>query len=261
MMHRMPTVTGESDNRIYQLEVQPAPILRTKALTIHFGGLVALDGVNLELGKDEILGIIGPNGAGKSTLINVISGVYLPSSGRVFFDGRDVTPLPAHARCRMGIGRTFQLIHPLTDLNALENIMVAALFGRGMNLREARKEAIAIADSLGLADLNRDVSSLTALEIKKMEIARALASRPKVLFLDEIMAGLNIDETDEIIAAARKIRSCGVALCVVEHVMSVIRKLTDRVVVLDGGRVIANGPYEEVSSNDRVIKAYLGEED
>ncbi|HDJ30016.1 MAG TPA: ABC transporter ATP-binding protein [Candidatus Acetothermia bacterium] len=237
------------------------PILRTDALTIRFGGLVALDGVDLELGKDEILGIIGPNGAGKSTFINVVSGVYPPSSGRVFFDGRDVTSLPAHARCRLGIGRTFQLIHPLTDLNALQNIMVAALFGRGMNLREARKEAIAIADFLGLPNPERDVSSLTALEIKKMEIARALASRPKVLFLDEVMAGLNIDETDEIIDAAREIRARGVALCVVEHVMSVIRKLTDRVVVLDGGKVIADGPYEQVSSNERVISAYLGEED
>ena len=236
------------------------PILKTEGLTIHFGGLVALNRVNLELNKDEILGIIGPNGAGKSTFINVVSGVYPPSSGRVFFDGRDVTPLPAHVRCRLGIGRTFQLIHPLTDLSALQNIMVAALFGRGMSLREARREAAAIADSLGLSGLDRDVSSLTALEIKKLEIARALASHPKVLFLDEVMAGLNIDETDEIIDAVREIRARGVALCVVEHVMSVIRKLTDRVVVLDGGRVIADGPYEQVSNNERVISAYLGEE-
>ena len=238
----------------------PVPILKTEALTIHFGGLVALDGVDLELRKDEILGIIGPNGAGKSTFINVVSGVYPPTSGRVIFDGKDVTSLPAHVRCMLGIGRTFQLIHPLTDLSALQNIMVAALFGRSMNLREARKEAIAIADSLSLSNPDRDVSSLSALEIKKMEIARALASRPKVLFLDEVMAGLNIEETDEIIGDAQEIRNRGVALCVVEHVMSVIRRLTDRVVVLDGGQVIADGPYEEVSNNERVISAYLGEE-
>ena len=237
------------------------PVLKTESLTIHFGGLVALDGVNLELGKDEILGVIGPNGAGKSTFINVVSGVYLPTSGKVFFDGEEVTLQPAHKRCRLGIGRTFQLIHPLTDMTVLQNIMVAALFGRGMNQKQARAEARAIGDSLGLSGLERDVSSLTVLEVKKMEIARALASQPKVLFLDEVMAGLNVDETDQLIAAVREIRMRGVAICVVEHVMSVIKQLTDRVVVLDGGAVIADGPYEQVSSNERVISAYLGEED
>ena len=236
-------------------------ILKTEALSIRFGGLVALDGVNLELGKDEILGVIGPNGAGKSTFINVVSGVYLPTSGKVFFDGQDVTLQPAHKRCRLGIGRTFQLIQPLTDMTVLQNIMVAALFGRGINQKQARAEASAIGESLGLSGLDRDVSSLTVLEVKKMEVARALASRPKVLFLDEVMAGLNVDETSQLINAVQEIRTSGMAICVVEHVMSVIRQLTDRVVVLDSGRIIAEGPYEEVSSDARVISAYLGEED
>ncbi len=236
-------------------------ILETKSLSIRFGGLVALGGVDLELGRDEILGVIGPNGAGKSTFINVVSGVYLPTSGKVFFNGRDVTLQPAHERCRLGIGRTFQLIHPLADMTVLQNIMVAALFGRGMNQKQARVEAHTISESLGLRDLNRNVSSLTVLEVKKMEIARALASRPQVLFLDEVMAGLNVDETDQLIAAVLGIRSRGMAICVVEHVMSVIRQLTDRVVVLDGGRIIAEGRYEDVSGNPRVISAYLGEED
>jgi len=236
-------------------------ILKTEALSIRFGGLVALDGVNLELGKDEILGVIGPNGAGKSTFINVVSGVYLPTSGKVFFDGQDVTLQPAHKRCRLGIGRTFQLIQPLTDMTVLQNIMVAALFGRGINQKQARAEASAIGESLGLSGLDRDVSSLTVLEVKKMEVARALASRPKVLFLDEVMAGLNVDETSQLINAVQEIRTRGMAICVVEHVMSVIRQLTDRVVVLDSGRIIAEGPYEEVSSDARVISAYLGEED
>lgn len=237
------------------------PVLETKSLTIHFGGLVALNKVQLELEKDEILGIIGPNGAGKTTLINVISGVYLPSSGKVFFDGRDITELPAHTRCRLGIGRTFQLIHPLEDLNSLQNIMVAALFGQGAGLKEARKRAQEIGEFLGLSRLERNVSNLTVLEVKKMEIARALASQPKLLFLDEVMAGLSVDETEEMIAAVRKIRARGIAICVVEHVMSVIKELTDRVVVLDGGAVVAEGPYEEVSSNPRVISAYLGKEE
>jgi branched-chain amino acid transport system ATP-binding protein len=236
-------------------------ILKTESLTIHFGGLVALDGVDLELEAGEILGVIGPNGAGKSTFINVVSGVYLPTSGKVFFDGRDITLQPAHKRCRLGIGRTFQLIHPLTDMTVLQNIMVAALFGRGMNQRQARAEATSIGESLGLFGLDRDVSSLTVLEVKKMEIARALASRPKVLFLDEVMAGLNVEETNQLIDAVKEIRTRGMAICVVEHVMSVIRQLTDRVVVLDSGQIIAEGLYEEVSSNARVISAYLGKED
>jgi len=236
-------------------------ILRTQALSIRFGGLVALDGVDLELGKDEILGVIGPNGAGKSTFINVVSGIYLPTSGKVFFDDQDITLQPAHKRCRLGIGRTFQLIHPLTDMSVLQNIMVASLFGRGTNQRQASAEAHAIGESLDLRDLERDVASLTVLEVKKMEIARALASRPKVLFLDEVMAGLNVDETNQIIAAVKEIRSRGMAVCIVEHVMSVIRQLTDRVVVLDGGQIIAEGDYEEVSNNARVISAYLGKED
>jgi len=236
-------------------------ILKTESLTIHFGGLVALDGVDLELEAGEILGVIGPNGAGKSTFINVVSGVYPPTRGKVFFAGRDITLQPAHKRCRLGIGRTFQLIHPLTDMTVLQNIMVAALFGRGMNQRQARAEATAIGESLGLSGLDRDVSSLTVLEVKKMEIARALASRPKVLFLDEVMAGLNVEETNQLIDVAKEIRTRGMAICVVEHVMSVIRQVTDRVVVLDSGQIIAEGLYEEVSSNARVISAYLGEED
>ncbi len=219
-----------------------------------------MNGVNFSLRQGEILGLIGPNGAGKTTFINVVSGVYMPSRGRVIFQGKDVTFLPAHVKCRLGIARTFQLIHPLTDLNALQNIMVGAIFGRGLGLREAQREALAVADFLGLRDPGRPVSELTALEVKKLEIARALVTRPTVLFLDEAMAGLNIDETEEVMGTVRRIREEGVALCVVEHVMHVISKLTERVVVLDGGRVIAEGPYEEVANDERVIKAYLGEE-
>ncbi len=235
-------------------------VLETQDLAKNFGGLVALNGVNFSLRQGEILGLIGPNGAGKTTFINVVSGVYMPSRGRVIFQEKDVTFLPAHVKCKLGIARTFQLIHPLTDLNAIQNIMVGAIFGRGLGLREARREALAVADFLGLRDPGRPVSELTALEVKKLEIARALVTRPTVLFLDEVMAGLNIDETDEVMGTVRRIREGGVALCVVEHVMHVISKLTERVVVLDGGRVIAEGPYEEVADNERVIKAYLGEE-
>lgn len=236
-------------------------ILKTELLTMKFGGLMALNEVSFELQAGEILGIIGPNGAGKTTLINVISGIYYPSGGKVFFNNKDISILPAHFRSRIGIGRTFQIIHPLENLNVLENVMVGCLFARGMALKEARMTADEICDFLGLRDPGREVSRLTILEIKKMEIAHALATDPKILFLDEVMAGLNLDETGEIIKVVQEVSSKqGITICVVEHVMNVIKELTHRVIVLDGGQIIAEGPYAKVSRNPRVIKAYLGGE-
>jgi branched-chain amino acid transport system ATP-binding protein len=235
-------------------------VLKTENLTRHFGGLVALNGVNIEFQENEILGIIGPNGAGKTTLINVIAGIYLPTKGKIFFDGQDVSEEPAHKRCRLGIGRTFQLVRPLPGLSLVENVMVGALFGSGLGKGEARKKAEELCEFLGLSEYTRDITRMTALEIKKMEIAHALATQPKLLFLDEVMAGLNSDETMEMIELVRKIHSRGITIGIVEHVMRVISELTDRVVVLDWGEVIAQGPYGEVSGDPRVITAYLGEE-
>jgi len=238
-----------------------APVLRADRLCKHFGGLVALDEVTFDLAADEILGIIGPNGAGKTTLINVVGGLYLPNGGRIVLAEHDITTAPAHVRCRLGIGRTFQIVHPLRDLSARENIMVGALFGQRRRLREARQVAEEIGALLGLGNMHRAVENLTVLEVKKLEIGRALATRPKVLFLDEVMAGLNSDETKAMITAVRRIRDQGVAICVVEHVMSVIRDLTDRVIVLNAGAIIAEGPYAAVSAQPRVVAAYLGEVD
>jgi branched-chain amino acid transport system ATP-binding protein len=235
-------------------------ILKTEKLTRHFGGLAALSGVSIEFRDREILGIIGPNGAGKTTFINVIAGVYLPTEGKIFFEGQDVSQLPAHQRCHLGIGRTFQLVRPLPGLSLVENVMVGALFGKGLGQREARKKAEELCAFLGLADLSRDINRMTALEIKKMEIAHALATQPKLLFLDEVMAGLNSEETMEMIDLVRKIHHQGITIGIVEHVMRVIRELTDRVVVLDWGEVIAEGPYGQVSNDSKVISAYLGEE-
>jgi branched-chain amino acid transport system ATP-binding protein len=229
-------------------------------LTRHFGGLAALSGVSIEFRDREILGIIGPNGAGKTTFINVIAGVYLPTEGKIFFEDQDVSQLPAHQRCHLGIGRTFQLVRPLPGLSLVENVMVGALFGKGLGQREARKRAEELCLFLGLADLSRDITRMTALEIKKMEIAHALATQPKLLFLDEVMAGLNSEETMEMIDLVRKIHRQGITIGIVEHVMRVIRELTDRVVVLDWGEVIAEGPYRDVSNDSKVISAYLGEE-
>ena len=236
-------------------------ILKTQDLTRYFGGLAALSNVSIEIRENEIVGIIGPNGAGKTTLTNVIAGIYIPTIGRIIFKGQDITELPAHRRCRLGIGRTFQLARPLGDMNLLENVMVGALFGQGLGQRQARERAREICEFLGIEEVERDVTRLTALEIKKMEISHALATQPKMLFLDEVMAGLNADETMEMIELVRKINTQGITIVVIEHVMRVIKELTQRVVVLDWGQVIAEGPYEEVSTNSQVISAYLGEEE
>ncbi|MCX7776086.1 MAG: ABC transporter ATP-binding protein [Rectinemataceae bacterium] len=233
--------------------------LSTRNLTKRFGGLVAVSNVSFSIHSGEILGIIGPNGAGKTTFINLISGIFLPSEGQILFDGRDITNLPPHERARLGIARTYQLIHPMEDLNLIENIMVGFIFAGGHSLREARRKAEALCAEMGLRDLERPVSRLTMLEVKKMEIAKAIAVEPKVLFLDEIMAGLNSDETKEMIAIVKQLaREQNLAVGVVEHVMGVIRELTDRVIVLESGAIIAEGPYAEVSKNRRVIEAYLG---
>lgn len=235
-------------------------VLKTEKLTRWFGGLAALSQVNVEFRENEILGIIGPNGAGKTTFINVVAGIYLPTEGKIFFNGQDISELPAHKRCRLGIGRTFQLVRPLQGLSLLENIMVGALFGKGLGQREARKKAEELCGFLELSDITRDITRMTALEIKKMEIAHAMATQPKLLFLDEVMAGLNSDETTQMIGLVRKIYSLGITIGIVEHVMRVIRELTDRVVVLDWGEIIAEGPYGEVSNDPKVVAAYLGEE-
>ncbi len=233
--------------------------LEVVGLGRRFGGLVALQDVSFTLSRGEILGIIGPNGAGKTTFINLVSGVYAPTSGRILFNGRDITRMPAHQRARSGISRTFQIIHPLESLNVLENVMLGFLFSRGMRQRGARRAAEALCESLGLRDLERDVAQVTMLELKKMEIAHALASNPSILFLDEVMAGLNSDETRDLVALVQGIaRERTIGIGVVEHVMSVIRDLTHRVIVLEAGEIIAAGPYETVARDPRVIAAYLG---
>ncbi len=233
--------------------------LKTEGLTRRFDGLVAVNDISFSLDSGEILGIIGPNGAGKTTFINLVSGITMASSGRIEYKGRDITYVPAYKRAQMGIARTYQLIHPLENLSLIENVMVGSIFSRGNSLKTARRKAVDICSSLGLADLDRDTSKLTILEIKKMEIARALANEPEVLFLDEVMAGLNSDETRALIAMIQTVaRERKLAVGVVEHVMGVIRELTHRVIVLEAGELIAQGPYEEVSKNPRVIAAYLG---
>ncbi|PIE05144.1 MAG: ABC transporter ATP-binding protein [Spirochaetales bacterium] len=233
--------------------------LETRGLTRQFGGLTAVNSVDFVLTPGEIVGIIGPNGAGKTTFIHLISGVYLPTEGTVHLNGKDITFLPAHERSRLGLSRTFQIIHPLENLNLTENVMVGYLFACGLSRKQAREKAQTLCRELGLDNLERPVDELTVLEIKKMEIAQALATDPSILFLDEIMAGLTSQESFALIDFIRKIaadRNLGIG--VVEHVMGVIKELTHSVMVLDAGEVIARGPYEEVARERKVIDAYLG---
>jgi branched-chain amino acid transport system ATP-binding protein len=233
--------------------------LETRKLSRRFGGLVAVNEVTFGMQRGEILGVIGPNGAGKTTLINLVSGLYAPTSGSIHFKGRDITAMPAHERARAGIARTFQIIHPVAHLDVRENVMLGFIFSQRLSVREARRSAEELCAGLGLSGLSREVSQVTMLETKKMEIAHALAVGPEILFLDEVMAGLNIDETKELIGLVQAVaRDRNIGVGVVEHVMSVIRELTHRVIVLEAGEIIAEGPYEVVSRNPRVIQAYLG---
>lgn len=234
-------------------------VIRAENVRRRYGETVALDGVSFSVERGEVFALIGPNGAGKTTLINLLAGIYAPTEGQILFNGEDISAMAAHRRAVLGIGRTFQLIHPLEDLTLLENVMTGFLFARKQSLRRGREEARTLCKSLGLTGLDRSTGELNILETKKMEIAKALAGGPSVVFLDEVMAGLNSDETMDIIRTVRKVAAeQNLGIGVVEHVMGVIKELTERVVVLDAGAVIAAGPYAEVSKDERVISAYLG---
>ena len=237
------------------------PTLKAENIVRRFGGLVAVDDLSFEVDKGEILGIIGPNGAGKTTVINLIAGTLAVNKGSIKFNGEDVTNNPAHIRNRKGIARTFQIVRPLENFSAIENIMVGSLFGEGEKLSDARKSAQEICDFLKLDNVNKSIDELTVLELKKVELGRALASDPELLFLDEIMAGLTSEETWELIDIVKKLHERDIAIVVVEHIMKVVKELTHRVIVLNKGATIAEGPYEKVSQNKEVIAAYLGEEE
>ncbi|MGA7562025.1 MAG: ABC transporter ATP-binding protein [Desulfobaccales bacterium] len=236
-------------------------ILQVQEVSMKFGGLQALLDVTFDLTEGQILGLIGPNGAGKTTLFNVINGVYHPSSGQVFFRGEKISGLPSYEVARRGLARAHQVVRPLNELTVLENVMVGACFGRERHsLGRAAAVAEQALEQVGLAELaKRLAGGLNVAQKKRLELARALAARPYLLLLDEVLAGLNPSEIAHMMETIREIRHQGYSILMIEHVMQAMMSISDQIIVLDYGQLIAKGSPQEVVVNPQVIEAYLGD--
>lgn len=224
-----------------------------------FGGLKAINQVSFQIEESEITGLIGPNGAGKTTLFNLITGFLKPDGGHIYFENYDITALKPHKICQLGIGRTFQVVKPLSTLTVLENIVTGALLHRA-NYKEAREQAINIAQKVGLADkIYKIAGGIPIADKKRLGFAQALATNAKLLLLDEVVAGLNPAEVDKFLDIIRNIAAEGITIIMVEHVMRAVMNVANRILVLDHGKLIAQGSPREIAENDEVIKAYLGD--
>ncbi len=237
-------------------------LLQVNGVSKRFGGLLAVSEVSFRIAQGEILGLIGPNGAGKTTLFNVVNGVYKPSTGTIAFDGQDITRHSPHEIVHLGLARTHQIVKPLNSLTVLDNVTVGACFGREyQSLKPARETAMEVLKIVGMAErANQPARSLTIAGKKRLEVARALAAKPKLLLLDEVLAGLNPSEVAQMLEVVRRIRDSGVSVFMIEHLMHAVMNLSDRIVVLNFGQKLAEGKPDEVAVNPQVVAAYLGDE-
>lgn len=235
--------------------------LRVRDLNKSFGGLKAVRNLDFDVAKGEIVGLIGPNGSGKTTTLNLLTGFLKPDSGSIIFDGNEIAGSRRCRVCRCGVARTFQIIKPFLEFTALQNVMVGRVYGQepNKNLKEAANESKEILEKVGLIEKAQVLAKdLTLMERKRVELARALAARPKLLLLDELMAGLNHAEAEDAMQTIREIRDSGVTILVVEHIVKAILGLSDRIVVLNMGGKIAEGSPQEIVHNPEVINVYLG---
>ena len=241
--------------------VQAPPALRLDGVSTLFGSFRALDDVSLTVGAGEALGIVGPNGAGKTTLLNVIGGTLRADRGSLAFHGRDITRLASHHHCRVGIGRTFQIPRPFAGLTAYENILVAHTYGRSGDDREAERACLAMLGTVGLREkANTVAGSLTLLQRKRLELARALVTKPRLLLIDEVAGGLTEPEVKELVETVKQVRADGVAIIWIEHIVHALLSVVDRLLCLAEGRVLIEGDPHEVMASPKLRDVYLGGE-